>query len=140
MVNFLGLIGAIILLFISLIHFYWAFGGKWGIKSVIPSVENEKKVFEPGWLATVIVAIVMLGCSLLYAEGSNFIEVTFISKNVIKYTVMIFSVIFMLRALGDFKYVGFFKKIKNTPFAVNDTRYYSPLCLFLGSIGLLMSF
>ena len=44
--------------------------------------------------------------------------------------------IFLLRAVGDFRYVGFFKKVKNTAFARNDTRYYSPLCLLLGVIAL----
>ena len=40
--------------------------------------------------------------------------------------------IFILRAIGDFKYVGFFKKVKNTPFAKLDSKFYSPLCLLIG--------
>lgn len=39
--------------------------------------------------------------------------------------------LFALRALGDFRYVGFFKKINHTHFAHMDSRYYSPLCVWL---------
>jgi len=44
--------------------------------------------------------------------------------------------IFLLRALGDFRYVGFFKKVKTTPFAKADTKFFSPLCLMLGLFGI----
>ncbi|WP_222439555.1 DUF3995 domain-containing protein [Spirosoma utsteinense] len=36
------------------------------------------------------------------------------------------------------RYVGFFKKIKHTPFGKNDTRYYSPLCLLIGVLTLVV--
>ena len=41
------------------------------------------------------------------------------------------GIVMLVRAVGDFKYVGFFKKIEGTIFAQNDTRYYSPLCLLI---------
>ncbi|WP_236336773.1 DUF3995 domain-containing protein [Paenibacillus auburnensis] len=41
--------------------------------------------------------------------------------------------IFILRAVGDFRWVGFFKKQQGTVFAKRDTFLYSPLCLFIGS-------
>jgi hypothetical protein len=34
--------------------------------------------------------------------------------------------------LGDFKYWGFFKSIRNNQFAKYDSLYYSPLCLYIG--------
>jgi hypothetical protein len=37
-----------------------------------------------------------------------------------------------LRALGEFRYIGFFKRVRGTPFARMDSRYYSPLALLLG--------
>ncbi|WP_369124978.1 DUF3995 domain-containing protein [Enterobacter asburiae] len=40
-------------------------------------------------------------------------------------------VLFLLRAVGDFKIVGFFKKIRRTEFSKYDSLYYSPLCLYL---------
>lgn len=46
------------------------------------------------------------------------------------------AIIFLLRAMGDFNYVGFFKKVRETDFAINDSKYYSPLCLGLGLLGI----
>ena len=37
-----------------------------------------------------------------------------------------------VRAVGDRKYVGFFKRVRDTEFARRDSRIYSPLCLLLG--------
>lgn len=41
--------------------------------------------------------------------------------------------IFLLRTIGDLKWVGFFKKQKGTLFATWDTMLNSPLCLLLGA-------
>ena len=38
------------------------------------------------------------------------------------------GVVFALRALGEFKWVGFFKSVRDTRFARLDTWLYSPLC------------
>jgi hypothetical protein len=35
------------------------------------------------------------------------------------------------RAVGEFKYVGFFKRVRGSRFARLDTLLYSPLCLLL---------
>jgi hypothetical protein len=40
----------------------------------------------------------------------------------------------LARTVGDFKYVGLFKRVRGTPFARLDTLLYSPLCLLL-SLG-----
>ncbi|NRF91294.1 DUF3995 domain-containing protein [Paenibacillus frigoriresistens] len=33
--------------------------------------------------------------------------------------------------MGDFKYVGLFKRVKQTRFATYDTFLFTPLCLWL---------
>ncbi|WP_281635816.1 DUF3995 domain-containing protein [Flavobacterium marginilacus] len=43
-----------------------------------------------------------------------------------------------MRAIGDFNYVGFFKKIKLAKFGKNDTKYFSPLCLIIGILTLIL--
>ena len=35
---------------------------------------------------------------------------------------------FAARAIGERRYVGFFKRVRTTEFAWWDTRVYSPLC------------
>ena len=42
------------------------------------------------------------------------------------------GVVFLARSLGDFRLVGFFKRVKGSPFARLDTWVYTPLCLLLG--------
>ena len=37
----------------------------------------------------------------------------------------------MMRAIGDFKLVGFFKAARGSAFARRDTLLYSPVCLTL---------
>jgi catechol 2,3-dioxygenase-like lactoylglutathione lyase family enzyme len=44
--------------------------------------------------------------------------------------------VFLLRAVGDFRLVGFFKRVRGTPFARWDTRLFSPLCVALGLASL----
>jgi uncharacterized protein DUF3995 len=43
------------------------------------------------------------------------------------------AIVFMVRAIGDRRYVGFFKRVRGTRFARLDTRIYSPLCLALSA-------
>ena len=43
------------------------------------------------------------------------------------------SAALLLRAVGEFRYVGFFKRIRGTAFARMDTLLYSPLALLLGT-------
>jgi hypothetical protein len=47
--------------------------------------------------------------------------------------------VFLLRAIGDFRYVGFFKRVHKTAFARNDSLIYSPLCLLLAALALCLA-
>ncbi|WP_141432101.1 DUF3995 domain-containing protein [Bacillus sp. 03113] len=51
----------VLLCLISLLHFYWAFGGTFGIHAVLPSKERENDpAFIPGVFPTIVVAILLL--------------------------------------------------------------------------------
>jgi hypothetical protein len=39
------------------------------------------------------------------------------------------ALVFAVRAVGDFRYVGFFKALGDEPFRSWDTWLFSPLCL-----------
>jgi hypothetical protein len=39
----------------------------------------------------------------------------------------------LARAIGDFKYLGLFKRVRGSRFATLDTFVYSPLCLLLAA-------
>lgn len=128
---FLVLINTAIFIMLSFVHVYWAMNGSLGKEGVIPTLNDGEAVFEPGVMGTFIVAAI-LGIFAFITTGSLGIFEAFLSNNFIKYVTLAIGILFMLRAMGDFKYVGFFKSIKETPFAKNDSRYFSPLCLYLG--------
>ena len=41
------------------------------------------------------------------------------------------ALVFLLRAIGEFRYLGFFKQVNDSLFAYWDTVLYTPLCLGL---------
>lgn len=50
----------------------------------------------------------------------------------LQYAVAVLAIVFLLRSIGDFRWMGFFKSVRGTRFAVRDTWVYSPLCLLIG--------
>jgi protein-S-isoprenylcysteine O-methyltransferase Ste14 len=127
----LSVINALIFTIISGFHFYWAMGGKVGFDVVLPTTKDNKKALSATPLSTIFVAFVFLSFSIFYLIKVNLINFP-LPRLVSNYGLYALAIILIIRAIGDFKYAGFFKTIKNTPFADYDTRYYSPLCLFLG--------
>jgi len=133
MTTIFAIILFLIFLFLSSIHFYWGLGGRWGSEAVIPVKDNTVKVKMPGPLPTFIIAFGLLGFGLFILIKSGLINLN-LPLWLEKSGLWIIAGIFILRAIGEFKYVGFFKKIKQTKFGQNDTKYYSPLCLLIGTL------
>ncbi|CAL2084023.1 conserved membrane hypothetical protein [Tenacibaculum sp. 190524A05c] len=138
MLFFLGITSGLIFLVLSLLHVYWAFGGVYALGGVIPTKSNESKVFKAPPFLTFLVAVFLLLVAMVYINAAEVYDISFLPKFLKEFGVIIFSSIFIIRAIGDFKYVGFFKKIKGTQFAKNDSKYFSPLCVFLGIAGILI--
>lgn len=115
-------------------HFYWFFGGKWGLDKVIPSVGEKANSLEIPKFATLIVALGLMLFGLLYLGISGLITIQF-PKWVTNYAYWFIPAIFTFRAIGEFKYVGFFKKIRNTEFARADSKIFAPLCIGIGIAG-----
>lgn len=130
-------VDALILFGVAAIHFYWAFGGKWGANAVLPQVNSEKRVFTPSPLMTAAVAVPFLIISLIFAQAAGWFDFE-IRDSYLPILLLILAGIFAVRAVGDFKYVGFFKKVVSTDFAKNDTKYFSPLCAFV-AVSLLIA-
>jgi glucan phosphoethanolaminetransferase (alkaline phosphatase superfamily) len=127
----LSVISAIIFTVISGFHFYWAMGGKVGFDVVLPSNRDASKALNPSKSITFVAALVFLGIAIFYLIKANLIPIT-LPQLITNYGLYALASVLIIRAIGDFKYAGFFKTVKDTPFAVYDTKYYSPLCLFLG--------
>lgn len=121
---------AVILFLISAIHVYWAFGGQWGGKAAVPQKESGRPAFVPGPAPTFAVAFIVLAVGLLLLIQSG--QLSLLESNgFTRVCCILCTVVFFLRAVGDFKYFGFFKTVKHSVFSRNDTWLYSPLCLYL---------
>lgn len=137
MTDALTLLAVALLAAIGIIHFYWAFGGKRGVAYAIPTRGGEP-LFRPMRIVTFMVGLVMLGFAPL-AGLLGFYDLDHIAwKDELVVLGWLVSGVFLVRAVGEFNTVGFFKKVRDTAFAKYDTCFYSPLCLFLGFVfGLL---
>ena len=125
----LSSLNMMIFILISLLHVYWALGGKWGIDAVIPELDNGTVAFRPPVFATLVVAVGLLGFALIHANAIGLVFL--IDTYYVRIGLGVIGGIFALRAIGDFNYVGWFKKKRTGAFAENDTRYYVPLCVLL---------
>ncbi|MGH0682254.1 DUF3995 domain-containing protein [Bacillus mycoides] len=129
-----------LLWFISFLHIYWAFGGRWGSAAVIPVKEGEHKpAFTPRIWGTLFVAILILLASVIIVVQVGYLQ-GFEANSLSKIGSIVCALVFIVRAIGDFKFVGFFKKIKHSRFARYDTWFYSPLCLFFGFVYIMLLF
>jgi hypothetical protein len=131
-----AIILSIIFLSISAIHFYWAMGGKWGVNAAIPTTNEGTAPFQPGIIPTLIVAFGLLGFALVALGNLDVFDAS-LAKKWINYATYAIITIFTLRGIGDFKYAGLSRKIKNTTFAKYDKRYFTPLCFWIALLALI---
>ena len=125
-----GALAATVLLVLALLHVYWAIRGIDGASVAIPSVDG-KPLFVPSRAATVAVAVALGLAALLVLGTIGALGTRFVPHNVYRVGTSGVATAFLLRAVGEFRYVGFFKRVHGTPFAYWDTRVYSPLCVVL---------
>jgi hypothetical protein len=121
--------GILIVIFSVLagLHLYWAAGGRWGIEHAAPVNERGKKFLNTGVAACLIVAA---GLALF---GAYYL---ILPSGMLAIMGWIIPFIFLIRAIGDFRYVGFSKKVKSSTFAELDTKFFSPLCLMIAALGI----
>ncbi len=123
----------IVLIIMGLFHFYWAFGGDIALNKVLPT-KDKKPLINPSKTLTFFVGIILITFSYI-AYSLQFYDFTLPNnRNLYQYSGFLIAIIFILRAIGEFNAIGFFKSIKETEFAVYDTRYFSPLSLVLGLV------
>ena len=110
---------AAIFALLALLHFYWAARGVGGSSAAIPEI-GGKPAFRPSKAATAAVGLALLGTSAIVLMHQTLL-------------IAGAAAVLILRAIGDFRLVGFFKRVRGTRFARLDTLFYSPLCLALGA-------
>ncbi|MEG3659340.1 DUF3995 domain-containing protein [Arenibacter palladensis] len=135
---YLSILLGIILIGLGLIHFNWVIGGKFGFSESLPTKESGERVLNPKKIDSAIVGIGLTIFGIFYILKSGLMEYN-IPAWIMKYGSWIIPIIFLLRAIGEFRYVGFFKSIKKTEFGKWDTKLFSPLCLAIGILGIIIN-
>ena len=126
-----------IFLILSILHLYWGFGGKWAIASTLPSTKSGEPVLKPAAIHCFIAAggLMLFGVAPLLKVGLLSADLpAWISA----YSLWAITTLFFFRAIGDFRYVGFFKKIRDTNFGRLDTFLYAPLSFIISLVALLI--
>lgn len=101
-------IAACLLFVISLWHVYWAFGGKRGLKAVLPEQDGSRAI-APRIAATVLVAILVASAALLLLMEAGLMT-ALIPSYIVRSGAWVCAAIFALRVIGEFNYFGIFKK------------------------------
>jgi hypothetical protein len=114
---------------LALWHFVMAQRTTAGDSAAVPSADG-KPLFVPSRKATVMVGLVLLLFAGLVAATGGMVAVGLpgVALSGLSYALALGLV---ARAIGEFKYVGFFKRVRGSRFATLDTLVYSPLCLLL---------
>lgn len=123
-------ITTIVFVVLGLWHAYWAAGGRLAHRAALP-IQNGQPLFRPSPLGTLAVAAALIGCAWITAANGGL--VTAPPLRWLPWLGMAVALGLLTRAIGDFRYVGFFKRKGEDPFARLDTRFYSPLCLLLAA-------
>lgn len=120
-----------ILFLVSAIHLYWLAGGKAGALAALPSRGGEPLFRPTGWDTGGVAVVLALSGWFVLELGGAVGRVLF-PNWLLGFGGWALAVVFIIRAVGEFRWVGFFKRHKGTVFAKWDTLLFSPLCLFLG--------
>jgi hypothetical protein len=143
MIRILGILLIVIFAIISLFHLYWAAGGIYGKSVAIPSVAMSNRgnirAFEPSTGGTVLVALAFLLAAAVILGQLKFLG-DVVPHWIYRWGTWAIALIFFLRAIGEFRLVGFFKKVSDTPFAHWDTWLFSPLCLIIALIAFTLAY
>jgi hypothetical protein len=127
---------------LGLMHLYWALGGRLGRGAALPQLPVPPgwqkhgepamvNAFNPGPAMTLVVAaaLIAVGVAVGLRGGLFTAPVQHVALQAVLAAV---ALVMLARAIGDFRLVGFFKRVKGSVFARMDTWVYSPLCVALG--------
>ncbi|MEJ5990042.1 DUF3995 domain-containing protein [Ramlibacter sp. PS3R-8] len=116
---------------LALWHFRMAFLPMRGASGAVPSVDG-KPLFVPSRRATVAVGVALVLFAGLVAATSGLVPLG-LPPSVLAWLSYGLAAGLLARAMGEFRYVGFFKRVRDSRFARLDTWVYSPLCLLLAA-------
>jgi len=121
-----SLCGAVLAVVLAGLHAYWGAGGRWGMDAAVPQRADGTPAFKPGPLVCLAVsaACAVLAALLIWPSVA-------FAPLMVRVPLWIALAVFVLRAVGDGKQVGFSKADHSTDFAQADDALYSPLVVGL---------
>lgn len=120
---------SIVFVLLALWHLWMALRPSAGLKAAVPSVDG-RPLFVPSRGATLAVAAALVVFAVLVSATGGLVD-TGLARGVLVALSYALALGLLARALGDFRYVGFFKRVRGTRFARMDTFVYSPACALL---------
>lgn len=122
-----------IFIFLSLLHGYWALGGKWAIEKTIPTRFQDSFFDQNNHLkivmATFVVAAGLMALAIMVAGYIGKVNIP-VNAELLRIGLILAAIVFLIRSIGNFKDIGFFKSDRTGEFGYWDSKLYSPLCLF----------
>jgi len=128
----MALLVSSVFIVLALWHFYMASRSSTAPSGAVPSVDG-KPLFRPSARATVAVGVLLVLFAGLVAATAGILPLRLPGFILVGFSYALAAGL-LARAVGEFRYLGFFKKVRGSRFARMDTFIYSPLCLLL-SIG-----
>ena len=120
---------AAVLAVLSAIHVFWAAGGRLGTGGAVPEVSG-RPAFTPSPALTLLVAAALALAALVALSRGQLLWPS-LSGSFVHWAAVGLGAVFLLRAVGEFRLVGFFKRVRGTSFARWDDWLFSPLCLLI---------
>ena len=99
---------------LALWHVQMAFTTSGTESGAVPS-EDGKPLFVPSRRATLIVAFALLVFGALVAATAGLVQVG-VSRRLLSWSCYFLALGLVARAVGEFKYVGFFKRVRGSKF------------------------
>lgn len=122
---------------LAALHFYWAAGGRFAMQGVVPTARDQP-LFEAGLFGAAAVGCALVAAAAVSALRGGLLPLdlpAWFSRAGTWALVLVFAV----RAIGEFRYVGLFKRVRGTLFARLDSLVYSPLCLLISALALALA-
>lgn len=117
---------------LSLVHWYWAMGGRLGLAAALPRMGPGQALTEPGLRGA------SLGVAFALAVGATGIATPF-DPWLKAQSLRALALICVLRCVGDFRYFGVGRRVADSPFAYWDRYLYTPLCLLMAALAVIAS-
>ena len=122
---------------LSVLHLSWALGNTWGFASSLPTKETGERVFNPKKSDSAIVGLVLIAFGLFYGIKTDYVNLK-LPDWLNSFSLWFIPTLFLLRAIGDFNYIGLFRKTKRTAFGKLDQSFFTPLCILISVLGFLL--